>query len=67
VSEPLGRRLVRSVTGRTVHKATCHWARPGRVRPWPWADTVPPRSLVAEVEGLGYRECKVCNPLQEYR
>jgi hypothetical protein len=67
MTENLGKRLVRSVTGHTIHKATCRWARPGRVRPWVWADTVTPRALVAEVEGLGYRECRICNPLEGYR
>jgi hypothetical protein len=67
MTENLGKRLVRSLNGNTIHKATCRWARPGRVKPWTWADTVTPRTLVAEVEGLGHRECKICEPLKEYR
>lgn len=67
MTENLGRRLVRSLNGRTVHKATCRWARPGHVRPWVAADHVSARTLVAEVEGLGMRECKICDPLKEWR
>lgn len=65
--ETIGKRLVRSLNGRTIHKATCRVAKPNHVRPWAWADSATPKTLVAEVEGLGMRECKVCDPLAEYR
>jgi hypothetical protein len=65
VTDQLGRRLVRSLNGVRVHTATCRWARAGHVRPWAWAETVPWKTVVAEVQGLGLRPCKECNPLED--
>lgn len=65
MTEQLGRRLVRSLNGIRIHRSTCSWAKPGHVRPWVWADTVGFYTLVAEIEGLGMRPCKVCKPLEE--
>lgn len=64
MSDQLGRKLVRSLNGIRIHRATCKWARPGHVRPWMWPETMTVRGLLAEVEGLGLKPCKECKPLE---
>lgn len=58
------RRLVRTLNGVRIHRFDCQWAKPGHVRNWHWADTVTTKALVAEIEGLGLKPCKECNPLE---
>jgi len=64
MEETLGRRLVRTLNGVRIHRATCQWAKPGHVRTWHWADTVSDRALLAEIEGMGMKPCKECKPLE---
>jgi hypothetical protein len=64
MSSLLGRRLVRTLNGVRIHRATCQWAKPGHVLTWAWADTVSDKELRATVTQLGMRPCKECDPLE---
>jgi len=55
------RGLKRTKRGTTVHLANCRYAAMGKE--WRWAVDQTPTRIAQVIREMGYRTCRVCNPL----
>ena len=56
--------LVRSASGKTVHRRGCSRSRVNTV-PWYWAQGRSDQEIESMCVALGVRLCKACKPLEE--